>query len=235
MKKVLPFLIMFLLIISCKKQSTQIINDSIVLKQGNNNTETSDDFLNVFKNIEAKGLHIYPPTFDDGGKIIKTPFEGIPIDIKRYKFFEDKSIFFNEDAVEKGLSNIYAVGKFEMNDKFIGLIIRQRSQYDETLIEIVLWDKNKKKIISSLTLADTFGDENWFFDKESWIKDFRYNKELKIISRKKDKISKENCFKVNCDSIETDSFRLSQFKTNKFISKIIKVADLENYKLKVLK
>jgi hypothetical protein len=218
-----------ILLSNCNNQSFKSTSESVnsIKEQVNNSVE----FLSEFKIIGANGLHVYTITYDKKGNLINTPFEGHALDVKKYRYMDNKSIFFNIKAVHEGNSHIYAIGKFEINDNYVGLLIRQQSQYDESLIEIVLWDKNRKAIISSLSLADSFGDENWGFNKESWIKECQYNKTFSIVSWQRDKYSKENCYS-NCDSIALDTFRISCIKGTDFHTEIIKQLDTLKFNLK---
>jgi len=40
-------------------------------------TEKTAEFLNLFKTIDPRGLHVYPPTWNKNGKLNSTPFEGV--------------------------------------------------------------------------------------------------------------------------------------------------------------
>lgn len=195
-------------------------------------TDNSIEFLNQFKNIEPKNLHVYTIERDKKGEIISSPFIGLSIDIKKFSFVNDENIFFNIQACKEGNSNIYAIGKFEINDNFIGLIMRQYSQYDETIIQLMLWDKIKKKIVFAFDLADSFGDEGWYFDKESWIKEFEFNKKLIIVCRQKDCNPEDEEF---TSFAYTDSLKISYFKGSTFTTEDLSLSDTIHYKLKLWK
>lgn len=234
MRKLSLILLTFMLILtSCHDKKTQktdlTTNNLDSIAQVNRATE----FLDLFKTVNPNGLHIYPPTWDKNGKLNKMPFEGVIIDAKKYPYMDDSNIFTTIEACKQGLYNIYAVGKFEISDKFLGLIFRERSQYDESLIQLTIWDKKSRKIVGNLELADSFGDAGWYFDKESWINNYQYNSQLEILSRKKEFVPKENfTSKKDMDSITTDTFKISAFRNSKFITRLISSQDTTKYKLR---
>jgi len=235
MKDIILILILIVTFTSCTDQKS-LKPDSITMKFDSSQIkqlDTSTEFLNLFKNIKPQGLHIYPPNWDENGKIIKTPYEGVIIDVHKFQYTDNSDIFVNIEACRKGDCNIYALGKFDINDNYIGLLFRQWSQYSESLIQLMLWDKKEKKIISGLDLADSFGDAGWYFDLESWIKNFQYNGQLEIISRQKDFIPKEEFTSIeDSDSIITDTLRISYLSNSKFITKLYNQPDKTKYKLK---
>jgi hypothetical protein len=186
-----------------------------------------DEFLSLFKEIKPSGLHVYPPKWDRQGKLIQTPFEGTRVDVNNFAFLDEK-VFFNLKACREGQSNIFAIGKFEISDKYIGLITRQHSQNDESLIELMLWEKQANKIIRTFELADSFGDEGWYFDKESWIKEFSFNENLKIVTRRKDCSPNDDFTKFSY----TDSLQIYQLHERQFVPSSLSLSDTVNYKLK---
>lgn len=226
--KILFSLTLILLMFSCIDKKTQKNNsnktDSIRILQ----TEEANEFVNLFKPINPKGLHIYPPKWDMNGKVINTPFEGVVIDVNKYRFTNDSKIFANIDACKEGSSNIYAIGRFDIDAKYIGLIIRQYSQYDESAIQLVLWDKEQNKITKGIDLADSFGDEGWYFDKESWIIEYKANSKLEIVTRRLDsEYDEELKNKTFKDSLKTSVFTNGIF--NEYQRKI---SDTIQFKLK---
>ena len=200
-------------------------NDSI--QHSKNPIENAIEFLKLFKDIEPLGIHFYPMC-DSDGKITKTPFEGITIDVNKFSYVNDSTIFLNIRACKKGESMIFAIGKFDLNDKYLGLITRQFSQYDESLIQLMLWNKMEKRITKGIDLAVSFGDEGWWFDKESWITEYAFNKKLSIVSRKKDFTPEDD----NTKSSITDSMLVSHFDGSKFKTLNIKKSDTIHFKLK---
>jgi len=191
-------------------------------------TENTDEFLNLFKAIDPRGLHVYPPTWNKNGILNSTPFEGVIIDVHKYPYTDNKDIFINIRACKNGMSHIYAVAKFDIDTKYTGLIVRQHSQYDESLIQLLLWDKNHKKIVQGIELADSFGDEGWYFDMESWITEFKADSILKVVTRRKDSEFDED-FK---NKTYKDSLKVNILKNGKFLETLSDLRDTINFKLK---
>lgn len=190
--------------------------------------DKATEFLNLFKTVNPNGLHIYPPTWDKKGNLNKTPFEGTPINLDKFSYVNNEEIFINLPAYKEGLSHIYAIGKFEINREYWGLIVRQYSQYDESLVQLLLWDKKQNKILKGIDLADSFGDEGWFFDTESWISEYKTNSTLKIVTRRKDSEFDED-FK---NRTFTDSLKTSVFTNGRFVENQNDLSDTVNFKLK---
>lgn len=228
--KNLMTIIVLIILYSCNNLKD---NKNAVIERNTDSLQTdlidnSNEFLNLFRNIEPKNLHVYTIERDEEGEIISSLFEGVSIDVRMYSYVNDENIFINIQACKEGYSNLFAIGKFDINDKYWGLIIRQRSQYDESLIQLIFWDKNQKKIVYAYDLADSFGDAGWYFDKESWIKEFEYNKKLIIINRQKDYIPDEETSTVTI----TDSLKINHFNGSVFVTKDLNLKDTVYYKLK---
>ena len=190
--------------------------------------DKATEFLDLFKTINPNGLHIYPPTWDKKGNLNKTPFEGTPINVDKFSYVKNEEIFINLPAYKEGLSHIYAIGTFEINSEYWGLIVRQYSQYDESLVQLLLWDKIQNKILKGIDLADSFGDEGWFFDTESWIREYKTNLTLKIVTRRKDSEFDED-FK---NRTFTDSLKTNVFTNGRFVETQNDLSDTVNFKLK---
>lgn len=186
------------------------------------------EFLNLFKTVNPNGFHIYPPSWNSNGNLNKTPFEGTPINVDKFSYVDNNEIFPNIQACKEGNSHIYAIGKFEIDNKYLGLLVRQYSQYDESLVQLLLWDKKHNKILKGIDLADSFGDEGWFFDTESWIREYKKNSTLKIVTRRKDSGFDEE-FK---NRTFTDSLKTNVFTDGKFVETQNDLSDTVNYKLK---
>lgn len=227
--KILMTIIVLIILCSCNNLKD---NKNAVIERNTDSLQTdlidnSNEFLNLFRNIEPKNLHVYTIERDEEGEIISSLFEGVSIDVRMYSYVNDENIFINIQACNEGYSNLFAIGKFDINDKYWGLIIRQRSQYDESLIQLMFWDKNQKKIVYAYDLADSFGDAGWYFDKESWIKEFEYNKKLIIVNRQKDYIPDEETSTVTI----TDSLKINHFNGSVFVTKDLNLKDTVYYKL----
>jgi hypothetical protein len=231
MKKI-TVIILTLVLLSCTKKSTEnqekVINPNkgIEQKAQDSPKRNTSEFLAEFKTIESTELHVYSRENDKNRDPNKTPFKGNIIHVNNYKLFEDNTLFENLDLYKDGSYHLYAVGKFEINENYTALIIRQYSEYDESLLQLVLWDKKKEEIKKGIDLSDSWGDADFRFIKESWIYRQSNEPKIKIITRKKvgqltDEFEKEE----TTDSLKTYIFEGKQFT-------LVKNAATEMTKLK---
>jgi hypothetical protein len=192
-------------------------------------TDNSGQFLKLFKDLDPINLHVY---FERDKKTVIS-CQGVPIDLNKFSYLNDSTIFFSIKPAQKGLCHIFAVGKFKISEKYSGLILRQWSQYEESLVELVLWDNQEQKILKGIELADSFGDAGWIFDKESWITYFQFNKKIEILTRQKDfeAIFQDNSIKI-IDSTKTDQIWLTTFEESRFVTKKVKEVDPGRFTLK---
>jgi len=234
MRNLLTFIVTILLTLTaCNNKKSQESQPLTVKTDNVKLVDKTTEFLDLFKTVNPKGLHIYPPTWDKNGNLIKTPFEGTPINVDKFSYVDNHEIFLNIQACKEGNSRIYAIGKFEIDNKYWGLLIRQYSQYDESLVQLLLWDKKENKIIKGIDLADSFGDAGWYFDLESWIENFQYNSRLEIVSRRKDYIPKADFTSTeDMDSITTDTLKISRLDNGKFKTRLGNKQDTIKFKLK---
>lgn len=172
------YLFILLLLVGCEKNP-----DENVAKGQSDLTGKAKEFLILFKDLDPSRLHIFPPIEEQ--KLADYPFSGLEIDVHKFSYLNNDDIFENIESCRQGQSHIYAVGKFDVDHRTIALLFRQHSQYWESVIELVLWDKETRSISKGIELADSFGDEGWYFVMESWI-DFKAGTDLKIITRRKD-------------------------------------------------
>jgi len=229
MRNFLIFIVTILLTLtSCNNKKSQESQPFIAKIDSVKSVEMATEFLDLFKGINPNGLHIYPPTWDNKGNLNKTPFKGTPINVEKFSYVNNEEIFINLPACKKGLSHIYAIGKFEINSEYWGLIVRQYSQYDESLVQLLLWDKKQNKVFKGIDLADSFGDEGWYFDTESWIREYKINSTLKIVTRRKDS-EFDGEFK---NKTFTDSLKTNVFTNGKFLETHNELSDTANFKLK---
>ena len=230
MKNIFLFISLTLFLASCTNKKSQKVEtiavDSVTTETGQMDTKT--EFLNLFKDIDPQSLHVYPPSWDKNGKLLKSPFEGVIINVNKYPYTDNSAIFLNIKACKKGASHIYAVGKFEIAKNYTGLIVRQKSQDEESLIQLVLWDKHQNKILEGLYLADSFGDEGWSFDRESWITKAKKSNNCKIVTRQKDR-------NPNIDFTDftyTDTLKMYELDGKIFKMSLMNIKDTSNYQLK---
>ena len=229
MKNLLIFIVTIsLTLTACNNKKSQESQSLTAKTYSVKPVDNATEFLDLFKTVNPNGLHIYPPTWDKNGNLIKTPFKGTPINVDKFSYVDNDEIFLNIQACKEGNSHIYAIGKFEIDNKYWGLLIRQHSQYDESLVQLLLWDKKENKIIKGIDLADSFGDEGWFFDTESWIREYKTNSTLKIVTRRKDSEFDED-FR---NRTYTDSLKTNVFTKGKFVETENDLSDTVNFKLK---
>ena len=170
----------------------------------------------IFNTIEINKLHVYSRGNDIDGDPSKTPFKGKIIEVKKYKQIFDKSVFEYLNLYEEGSYHLYAVNKFEIDTNFTALLTRQFSEYDESLLQLYLWNKKKNKIENGIDLSDSWGDEGYRFLKESWIFKAENNQQIKVITRKKEGIVSEKFNKeVITDSLISFAFDGEKFSIKK--------------------
>lgn len=224
MKKV-TIIILTLVLLSCTKKSTEnqekVINPYKRIEQKTQDSPKTNtaEFLAEFKTIESTELHIYSRGNDKNGDPNKTPFKGRIIDVNKYKLFDDKTLFEYLDLYKDGSYHLYAIGKFEINENYTALIIRQYSEYDESLLQLVLWDKKKEEIKNGVDLSDSWGDVDFRFIKESWIYRQSNEPKIKIIARKKEgQLTDEFEKEETTDSLKTYIFDGKEFSVEKNVA-----------------
>lgn len=188
--------------------------------------DNSKKFLAQFTNINPKNLHIYSPKeTDPQGIINENKFEGEKIDSIFYKYFSSQLWFPDSKQIDV---NIFGCYKFQFSDSLIGLIVRRRSQYSESAIDICLWNINSQKIESEFELADSYGDGGWFFIKDAWLTDLNNDGLLDIVIRKKESFMDTEC--DTCKDTKTDSVAVYIAHKNYFKQTHVSI-DTEKYQL----
>jgi len=210
-----------------KAIKTEIKKDSVARPQTTN--DHSKEFLDLFKDLSPHKLHIYHPDWIDG-EITPSHYRGQKIDLSKYPYFQNCRLSCYIELGDNDEVNVFALGKFQVNDQYMGLIVRQPSQYEEILIQLFFWDKKEKRVLDGLTLADGFGDEGWRFDTESWITEFEFNKKMTIVSRKKD--SDINVQNENATTVVRDTLWINRFDGKKFNTELGRTKDTVHYKLR---
>ena len=119
--------------------------------------DSTQKFLNLFESIEWKGLQIYSPSDEPEGN----KFAGRPIRKSYHYFFKIHSFVYNST---KNGCQLFSSYKTELSYKYIGLFVREMSQYTETSITMYIFDRTQQKIVSYVELADSFADGMWFFN-----------------------------------------------------------------------
>lgn len=199
-------------------------------KQGTNDKElqpTAEQFLALYQDANEKVMHIYPIVdLPDGEK-----YAGTKIDSAYLKFLDDSTYIINIGSVKRGTYSLYACYKIPITQSLVGLITRTPSQYEESSIDLFLWDTTLHKIVGSFQLADEFGDEGWYFEKESWLFPDAPDK-MQIVTRQKDHnpAGEENTAFTVTDTIKY--FRLNNYT---FIQEYPEKTDSAAYTLKFWK
>jgi hypothetical protein len=198
-----------------------ILLTSIICCKSKNDLKSEDSgnissFLELFKKTDINGLQVYSLCDKPNGK----KFQGVEIDSAYYPLLGDYM------KKQSNYLKLFAVSKFIINDNFFGLILRVPSQYDESALDLWLYDSKNKRLFHSIELADGFGDENWYFNKDSWF--VSNSTSFDIISRK---IEHEINEETMVDSIISDKIDYYSFNTNRFINIDTVALDITKFKL----
>jgi hypothetical protein len=193
------------------KPVNSVITDSI------NDIGGHDEFLSLFADTSFKVLHVYTLS----PKLNGEKFKGILIDSSFYPIF-GKNIedFVFRDSDNKPIinyyrGNLYACYKFKLSDKYTGLIIREPNQYCELAIELWIFDNDSNKLFRSVELADSYGDDNVFFNKDGWIQMVNGNTTI-ITHRENHEMVFLNNSATN-DSIFSNKFQFYGFELDQFV------------------
>lgn len=176
MRHSIILLILFISILSCA--NPQVENEEN--KPGL--IDSSAAFMSLFKEIQGKGLHVYSSLNEKGFK-----YKGDSIPNEFYLYFKSDEFVMSRISRRDGIKEaIYACYQFPISNSITGLIVRTPSQYDESAVELYIWDKNKRQIIAQENLADGFGDEGWYFSQDAWVEEINGDNQLDIVKRRKD-------------------------------------------------
>lgn len=179
-KQTIAFLTLLNFFVACTNQNSTENKTSPELATQQQEADNAKQFLDLFEEIEPENLHVYSPDdLTNGDK-----FKGKIIDQRFYKLlaFENNSKF----SVNDKISHFYSCFKFKLSNTKTGLIIRTPSQYEESAIDLLIWDNSLKKIIGINGLADAFGDEGWYFVQDAWLKDLNNDTRIDIVTLYRD-------------------------------------------------
>jgi len=145
-------------------------------------SDEAREFLALFPKLMDARIHVFTPPPAMEHRI--TQFSGVQIDRRFYNFlvFEGIQNPFQMDPAY----HYFACYQIRITDDKTGLIIRRPSQYDETAIDLYLWDLKLNRVTGIFNLTDAFGDEGWHFTRDAWIEDLNGDKIPDIITRRKD-------------------------------------------------
>ena len=184
MKQIILILTTILFLFSCEKKDTKSTselqkNDSLSIDNQAIDT-TATLFIALFPLIKPENLHIYSPEYEDD-TINKFYGKEIPASFCKYlKFYE------NNDPSSETRCHYFSCFQFKMTDIKIGLIVRSPSKYTTSAIGLYTWDNAQKKVTDITYLADGYGDMGWHFSQNAWLKDLNNDKNIDVITRRKD-------------------------------------------------
>jgi hypothetical protein len=218
MRKFLYILLVCMLygIISCSsplntKPENSDINDSAL------GIVVHEEFLDLFVDTIFKDLHVYTLFQKPGGE----KFKGNLIDSSYYLSFGDNIKDFalrdsdNKIIPNKYRGNFYACFKFRLNEKYTGLIIREPNQYCELAVALWIYDNKSANTFRSIELADSYGDENVYYDKDGWIQ--MENENIMIITHRENHEVIFLSESETKDSITSDKFQFYNFEIDHFV------------------
>jgi hypothetical protein len=169
-RRLYQFILYGLILTSCS-------NDVETNKSGQT-TENAETFLKQFPKITTDDLHIYSPCDKTNGN----KFSGHLIDSSFYHYFEFDDVLISN--LRNKVGNIFSCFQINLPLHKTGLLVRNPSQYSETAVDLFVWDNNNKKIVGRIALADAFGDGEWYFVRDAWLRDLNGDKNPDIITRK---------------------------------------------------
>jgi hypothetical protein len=175
----------------------------------------NSDLFSLFRDIQAENLHVWAKSDKPNGD----KFQGKMIDTVYFPLFGNFMDQFKQYYTDPKTKitkysgyYLYACYKFIINDHLLGLLIREPSQYEESAIGLWIYDSKTDKLTKSVDLADGFGDENWYFNKDSWIQ--KSTNSLRVITRQLDHEINET---TSIDSIISDQFEFYNFESDQFV------------------
>ncbi len=139
--------------------------------------DSTSHFINLFEEVEWKGLQIYSPRYD----FSDNEFDGSQIPNEFHHYFDN--LKFISYSLNDG-DRIFAVYRFTINSNTIGLIVRNMSMYSETAVSIILFDLTNNISKSRFRLADSYGDGMWRFAEDAWLLDLNNDNQLDVVKRK---------------------------------------------------
>lgn len=214
---------------NCARQTNSNKQNSKNTVETENKSVTYTDLLKLFKEISLNELHVWAVNEKyEGNKYI-----GNKIDTLFFPLFGEymtpyKSYYRNPETqiITYSGYDLFASYKFPINSHQTALILRVPSQYEESAISIWIYNSESNRLTKSIELADRFGDENWYFMKDSWIE--KRNDSICVITRQLDHEINET---TNVDSIITDKFKFYKFESENFVKVDTIEIDPTNYKL----
>jgi hypothetical protein len=212
MRKISLLLTIFIILTSCNNKLKTESADTQSVSKEFELPDSSKQIINLFKDINPHGLHIYSTGWDKNGQSYRIPFEGPLIEAAR-KWTYDK----------KKNRIVYAIGKFNIENRYYGLIVSE----DKTSIYLWIFDKKYNRTTETVLLANFHTEEEWSYDTESWIDKANDKSLLKIITREKFRNYLNNECVINTDTIKTNIL-----SNSKLVKTINENSDTIKFKLK---
>ena len=86
---------------------------------------------------------------------------------------------------QKFRMSLYGYYQFKLKDSLVAAICRVPSRYDESAINLYVWDQESQQVVHRLPLAENLWNDHWIMVMDSWI-NRDANGHLQIIQRKKE-------------------------------------------------
>ena len=81
--------------------------------------------------------------------------------------------------------SLYGYYKFNLRDSLVATVCRVPSRYDESAVNLYIWDQQSQKVRQRLPLAENLWNDHWIMVMDSWI-NAKSNGDFEIIQRKKE-------------------------------------------------
>ena len=133
----------------------------------------NDDFLNLFRAIDASELHVYTDELDGYFSDVESQWkvgEGVSLFAgRRIRLSQCEQLRGWVDAVENDDLPTYAIGQFALGKSYRGLLIRTYGEYWASSIRLLVWDNFGERVTQMIELADQKVDEGEESFKEGWL------------------------------------------------------------------
>lgn len=174
------------------QQTSLSVSQQTDLKMSNSDEENVDTNLTLFQmdsfinSIPVKkfdSLHVYPPD-EDYNSDTNYYFKGIDLDSSNVRFFS--KLFHFKMIVANKLFAPSIWGRFDIDHRFIGIVVPQGGWNCKSAVGILVYDRSKKEIVNvnvDFVLAHSEGDGGVYRYVESYILDYDDDKKLDIVQR----------------------------------------------------
>ncbi|MDB5252834.1 MAG: hypothetical protein JWP27_2003 [Flaviaesturariibacter sp.] len=185
-------------------------------------TDSAALFLALFTDTTAAGLHVYPLADTIGGH----RYEGRQIDTSFYRFLRAGRTGFNMTGIDT-MFHYFALNRMPWSKTWTALLLRIPSQYSESAIALGLWNKMTRRFDAVEVLADSFGDEGWYFVTDAWLEDLNGDGVPDIVRRTREH---DEDLEDSTSVSESDSLAVHLFQKGRFSPARIAV-DTARYRL----